>query len=202
MLRSDYSRKTQSLKKQQEDFERQRKEFEAKSAQLAEFEKYDQFVRNNPHVYQQLKQMMQRPMGGQHVGQVAQDYAKQAVDPVMKELEELKAWREQQEQEAQEREIAERLKAKYEDFDEDAISELISTIDPDNLESLYETLYFASRGRQRPAEMERRIAEAQKRKQQSGVLPASGGDAPPAKPPAGSIDEMRERARRAVMRGG
>jgi chromosome segregation ATPase len=171
MLRSDYTRKTQGLSQKEKEIQQRQQEIEQKQKQ---YEQFDTFLKNNPRVFQELKQRMSQPASPSDAAEIAKQYAQESVGEVQKQLEELNNWRQQQEQERQRAEIMSRMKSKYEDFDEDAINGLMEEVDPDNPESLYELLYHAKRGRETPAQIERRLAEAQQKKKQASVLPGSG----------------------------
>lgn len=171
MLRSDYTRKTQGLSQKEKEIQEKQQQIEQKSK---EYQQFDTFLRNNPRVYQELKKRMSQPMSPNDAAQIAKQYAEESVGDVKQQLDELNSWRKEQEQQRQRQEIMSRMKSKYEDFDESAIDSLMEEINPDDPESLYELLYHAKRGRDTPAQIERRMAESQRKKQQASVMPGSG----------------------------
>lgn len=174
MLRSDYTRKTQSLAEERRKLEQWKAEQEKILEQRRqEMKKFDDFLKNRPDVYQKLKQAMQNPNHETAYLQ-AQEYTNQVSEEIRKELEDLKAWKAQREQEEQRTKIFQDMKSRYPDFDESKVQEMLAGIDPSNQTSLAEILYYASKGKESPAQIEQRIAQGQAQKQAGRLMPGSG----------------------------
>lgn len=196
MLRSDYTRKTQSLaeerKKFEAEMEKQRQEFEKQKEQI---EKYNNFLRQRPDIAKALREKMQNPDHNTAFLK-AQEYVDQNTSSLKQELEELKQWRAQQEAERQRKAIFEEMKGQYSDFDEAKVQELLNTINPQDPRGLVELLYHASVGRESPAQIEQRLAEGQRKKKQGQLLPGSGSPSAGGSGVHSSFDEAEAAARK------
>lgn len=174
MLHSDYTRKTQTLAQQRKELEEWKKQQETEIEQRrAEMKKFDEFLQKRPDVYQDLKKRMSSPDHNTAYYQ-AQQYTDQISGELKKELEELKGWKKQREMEEARSRIFEEMKSNHKDFDENKVSELISKMDFADPKAMIEILYYASKGRETPAQIEQRLADSQRQKQAGRMLPGSG----------------------------
>lgn len=195
MLRSDYDRKRQAEAAERRKWEAERdakmKEFEELDRR---YQSFNRFLKERPDVYRMLEQAMSRPISPDGIVQRAQSYADEKASEIQKKLEELEAWKRQQELAAEKARVFEGMKKRFEDFDEKAIEEQLASLGEPSLEGLVELLYYSGRGRMSPAEIERKLAERQAIKQQGRMMPGSGSA--PAEKTASSLDEAAEIAKR------
>jgi len=145
----DYTKKTQETAELRKQIEKEREQSRAETTAAmkayGQWKDVDDWLRKNPGYVEQIKRL------GGPVNLQAPEQTPKADDPVMKELEDLKKWRQEQEAEAKFQQHFEAVKSQYEDFDEDAVSELYKALDeaPEGEETraLLEMLYYASKGK-------------------------------------------------------
>lgn len=196
MLRSDYTRKTQELAREREEFQRQRDSLLTElREQKAQIDKYNSFLKNNPHVMNQLKKAMQQGFTGDAAYQKAQSYADEVKSELQKELEELKNWKERREFSEKQERIYSQMTERHPDFDKQAVQQLLNEVDPNDFGSLVELLHFANLGRRSRYAPRPSQGPASQQKQQARVVPGTGGGQVAPKP-ASSLDEAYERAMR------
>jgi len=193
MLQSDYSRKTAEHARTVEEFAGQRKKTEESWERI---NKMNKFLGENPHVYRQLQQAMQRGTTGDVAVEKARAMMQEGNKELMGQIEELRKWKEKQEFSERRNSIYENMKRRYADFDPQHIQQMMDGIDPNDMESIVDLLYHANRGEMTP-EQRARMADAQRMKQQSRMVSNSGGGAVPIKS-AKSLDEAYEMAMREV----
>lgn len=183
----DYTKKTQELSQQRKQFEAERQQKEAEWGQYLQMkqqiDKYDQFLKQNPQIAQELKQKMAGKQQGQ--GNVPPE--------LRKELDELKQFKEQREKRDQEMQSREKrrsaqekahevLSGQYPDYDRKAVEGLVQQLEqtpPGDEERAYlELLHLAARGRQRPADLEEKVSQRLQKKKSSHSPMPSGSSAP------------------------
>lgn len=203
MLRSDYTRKTQSHAEAVKEFERMKQEHEEYKRREAgeilklreRYDKYEKKLKENPHIARQLKTLMEKGTTGDVAVEKARAYVDEKLQELQGELEEHKKWRKQREMSEYQNRIFDGMKQKYPDFSQEQIQAVMQTVDPSNLESLVELVYHASRGRSQGPAQQARMAEAQQRKQAARVMPGNGAPVME-QPNLDSLDEARELAMR------
>lgn len=182
----DYTKKTQELSEQRKQFESERQQKEAEWSQYLQMkqqiDKYDQFLKQNPQIAQELRQRM---AGKQGQGNMPPQ--------LQKEIEELKQWKEEREKRDQEMQSREQRRAaqekaheilsgQYPDYDRKAVESLVQQLEqtpPGDEERAYlELLHLAAKGRQRPAELEEKVSQRLQKKQNSHSPMPSGSSAP------------------------
>lgn len=192
--RDVFTKKTQSLaeerKKLKAEQEAKQKELEERKKRLEqEYGKFDSFIKNRPDVYKELKKRVSAPPDPSVAFEKSKEYVDSVKEELRGELEEFKQWKQQQEAERQKSEVYNRLAERYEDFDKEQIEDLVKDLSSENdIEKLYETLYFAQKGRSAPKEVEKQVAENQRRKRSAGTMPPGG--ASKGKETYGSLDEL------------
>ena len=176
--RKDYTKKTMShaeeVKKFQKEREEHQKEYEKILKQKAEYENYEKVMRTRPDVQKFLSQAVSQPANPQTLIERAQGYADEKTGELSKQLDELKAWKEQQELERQRDGIYKRMKEIDPDFDESGINELLEELSTGEMEPLIKILADAKRGRESPAKTEAKIKKSLEEKNGSGLIPGSG----------------------------
>ena len=204
--RKDYTQKTQTLAEERKQIEEQRKKFEDEMKQFQDMKRkndeWDQTLRQRPDVYQQLQRVAQGPITPDALYDRARQYADEKVQSLQQELEEIKKERETQRTEAELNQVFEQLQEQFPDFDRDSVRSLLEELMDGNTEPLIRMLYFAHKGMTNPAEIERRLAEKQKKKQSAGMVPA--GDVSPRETSKEftSVDEARMAALNEIAGGG
>lgn len=184
---SDYTRKTQELAEQRKQFEEERKRHEAeRTASLTAYStwsKIDERYKKDPVFRQALQNAMRQGRGG---NQNLEAMLQQRISPMQKELEQFKKQRQEEERRRKEAEEEEKafslLEKSYEDFDRESIRKEVQRLQQlppgDSTRALYELLYHSMKGRVTPAQMEKQIAERQRRNS-SVKPPMSSSNAKP-----------------------
>lgn len=182
----DYTKKTQELAEQRKQFEAERQQKQAEWQQFLEmkqkYDKYDQYLRQNPQLVQELRRRMAGTSGQGNIP-----------PELRKELDELKQWKEEREKRDQEmqnrsqRQAAQEkaheiLSGQYSDYDRKAVEEYIQQLEqtaPGDEERAYlELMHLAMRGRKAPAELEEQVAERLQKKKNSHSPMPSGSSTP------------------------
>lgn len=200
MLRSDYSRKTEETARERERLQSEKERIQSMLNEVmghkSRYDKYEQFFKSNPHIFRRLQEEMKKGT----TGDVAVEKARGYVDERTRQLEEKLQAIERREQERQfieaKSKLKEQMKKRYPDFDADRIEKLMSEVDPSDMGSLMELMYHAWKGYGMTPEQQARVAEAQRQKQQSRMIPGSGVAPARGVTPADSLDAAREAAMR------
>lgn len=202
MMRSDYTRKTQSLSEEKKKWEEERSRFEndrtsflmqQKQAQeiLEKAKKYNEFLKKNPGIYKDLEN---------RVNQNNHDDISSLVEQMFEEKygEDMKRWKAEQAQreaEKQREAIEAQLKQQYPDYDSQAVAESFKHLSEGNLQHLLEILYFANKGRISPVEIEKKLTENLAKKQNAGLITSTGNVvASKGNVSARSLEDARRRA--------
>lgn len=199
MMRSDYTRKTADIAKLREDHEKQKTEWEKqKQEESSKYEKYNQFLRNNPDIYRQLQDAVKNGPSTRGVLDGARQYADEKYAELEKKLSEMEGWKKGREQEEAKRKLYDSFKSRYEDFDEPSIEESLKVLSEGDSEAILDLLYHSIKGRASvsPLEVEKKIVDRIQAKGSARVLPGNG----PVPKPSGSYKSMDE-AEQAALAG-
>lgn len=200
----DYTQKTQTLsefrkqvEKEREEFKKQREDLERKAREYSDF---DWLIKNRPDVYRKLQTYASAPQSPDVAVERAQKYADGKVGELQKKLEDLESWRQEQLLQQQRSELMGKLRTEYPDYpDDNSVNEILEELGSGNLENVLRFIYHAHKGRQNPLQVERKLAEAQKRKAEGKLMPSAGSAVEPKKA-FKNLDEAAEEAKR--MLGG
>lgn len=202
MLRSDYTRKTQELAEQRKQFEENRdKMFQTLKEKKAQFDKFDRLMKERPELFRRLESEIQRPASPMDVIKQSQRYADEKLSPVDERIKALEDRIKRQDMEKERQEIFGEFKNRYSDFDEEAVQNMIGEIVPGDMRSLVNMLYYASKGKMSPAQMERKFVENTQKKQQARLMPGNTPAPPPPVKEFSSIDAAREAAMKDIQGG-
>lgn len=179
----DYTKKTQELSEHRKAIEAQRQKFDTEYQNFlqlkTQYDKYDQFLKQNPNIINELKQRMSQPKT-ELPPELQEKLAK--IDEFEKKM--------QQEQTAKQRQAAlekahEALSKEYSDYNKDSVAKLMQELEEtppgDEQRRYLELLYLASRGRENPAKIERRVAENLANKQRAHTPMGATAGAPSGK---------------------
>lgn len=190
LRREDYTRKTQELAEQRKQFEKERESIK----------KYNDFLKNNPHVRNKLDQYLKQGTTGDVAVDKARAYADEVKSEIQKEMEELKSWKSERERQERQQKAIQALKQKYQNFSEDNVRKLMSSFDANDPVAIMELFHHAFQGQNMGPTQQARMAQAQQQKQQARMVPGGGAPSPSAGD-ASSIDEAYERAMREIQSG-
>jgi hypothetical protein len=196
MMRSDYTRKTAEIAKAREDHERQKTEWDSKrQEESSKFDKYNQFLRNNPDIYRQLQEAVKNGPSPRGALDGARQYADEKYAELEKKLSEMEGWKKNREQEEAKRKLYDSFKAKYEDFDEPSIEDALKVLSEGDSEAILDLLYHSIKGRgaPNPLEVEKKIVDRIQAKGSARILPGNG-PAPKAPGSYKSMDEAEQAA--------
>ena len=196
MQDGDYRRKTQTLseykkqvEKEREEMKKAREDLERKSR---EFTDYDWMIKNRPDVYKQLQRLVNSPPSPDVAFERAQSYADEQTSTLKKELDEVRQQLEEDRLQRQRLELMGRLRTEYPDYpDDDSVNSTLEELGSGDLEKVLRFIYFANKGKSNPMEVEKRFAEAQKKKEGVKLMPSSGS-APDGKKTHRSLDEAAD----------
>ncbi|MPL59607.1 hypothetical protein SDC9_05161 [bioreactor metagenome] len=196
MMRSDYTRKTAEIAKLREEHERARAEWDSKrQEESSKYEKYNQFLRNNPDIYRQLQEAVKSGPSTRGVLDGARQYADEKYAELEKKLSDMEGWKKGREQEEAKRKLYDSFKSRYEDFDETSIEDSLKVLSEGDSEAILDLLYHSIKGRASvsPLEVEKRIVDRIQAKGSARVLPGNG---PVPKAPGSykSMDEAEQAA--------
>lgn len=194
MMRSDYNRKTQSLAEQRRAFEAERDRTMREIMQSKErYDRYDKFLRENPHVAQQLKRLVDEAGAGGAAGMKQDAMLNQLREELEGKISELSEWKQQQEFTRAQEEVMSRLEGRYDDFDRNEIGSMLEDLNPNDLSQVIELLYYAARGKSKGAAIVERMQRSKQARRGDKVLP--GGASPPAgEKQFSSLEEAKEAA--------
>jgi hypothetical protein len=196
MMRSDYTRKTAEIAKAREDHERQKTEWDSKrQEESSKFDKYNQFLRNNPDIYRQLQEAVKNGPSPRGALDGARQYADEKYAELEKKLSDMEGWKKNREQEEAKRKLYDSFKAKYEDFDEPSIEDALKVLSEGDSEAILDLLYHSIKGRgaPNPLEVEKKIVDRIQAKGSARILPGNG-PAPKAPGSYKSMDEAEQAA--------
>lgn len=198
LLQSDYTRKTQALAKEREEMQMMQKRIQELDERHAS---YDKFLKENPHIFRMLKEAKEKGTTGDVAVEKSQALIQEMKEELQKQIDEVKEWKAQKEFTTHRDTIYDGLKQRFPDFSRERIQAVMNDIDPTDIGSLAELLYYADKGRSlSSADQRARMAESQTRKQQARVMP--GGGAPVMqKTSSESLDDARDLAMREIMNG-
>lgn len=192
----DYTKKTQSVAEQRKAIERERQKFDTEYQSFLQaksrIDKYQEFLKQNPHVEKQLAQLMKQP---RPQGDPRYDELKKELDSFKQERETEK---QRQEREQAKEKAFELMSGRYQDFNrkevEAMLEEFRETPPGGEAERLIELLYYANKGRKSPAQIEQEVAQRAER-EKSAHTPMSPGKAGSGEPKTfSSIEEAWEAA--------
>lgn len=192
----DYTRKTQTLaefrkqvEKEREDMKKSREDLERKSR---DFTDYDWMIKNRPDVYKQLQRLVSSPPSPDVAYERAQTYADEQTSTLKKELDEVRQQMEEDRLQRQRIELMGRLRGEYPDYpDDDSVNATLEELGSGDLEKVLRFIYFANKGKSNPLEVEKRMAEAHKKKEGVRLMPSSGS-APDGKKTHRNLDEAAD----------
>jgi hypothetical protein len=170
---SDYTKKTQALAEERKAFQQREKDLESQMSTFmqtkAEYDKYSQFLQSRPDVLARIKSEMQSPrLNMDNVDARVSEQTK-AIQEEMKALKEkMEAEEQARASEANRQSAYKNLGGKYEDFDQEAINQMIAEIEgfsslpPEQaMQNFAEILYYAQKGRSTPEQIAERMQRAQ-----------------------------------------
>jgi len=177
MRKSDYESAMERVKRLSGDAEAARKKYETQEQALLESQamKYHKFLVENPEVASRIKAEMGQAKNPQSL-------VEQTLDSRLKPFEEkISEWEKAEQERVAGRareEAYQRLSERYKDFDRKKIESEFNRMrdipEQDLQYSLFELLYHAARGKEDPAELERKAAEAASRPRRPSVIPSPG----------------------------
>jgi len=177
MMRSDYTRKTQALAKEREEFDGRRSEFEKSyESKSKEYEQFDRLMRERPDVYQKMKQELQGPPSQRATMSMVEKMFEDKYGP---QMEEFREWKQKQEMNTELEAIYGEFSEKYPDFDRSTVDPALDGLSEGGYRALVDMIYHANRGRAAsPADVERRMTEQLEKKKSAGLAPGGGRSAP------------------------
>lgn len=194
-MRKDYTQKTQSLAEERKKWETEKEQhfrwYDQTQRQAEEYKKYDAFLKSRPDVFRQLQKAMQQGASPDAV----QEVLEQKMDEKYgKEINEMKTWRAEQEARSRRDQTFSAMKEKFEDFDEEAVSQALSELASGDLSTLVEQIYYANKGRMSPMQIEKKIVNNLQKKQSARMVGGSNN----AKGSSGGFKNLRA-AKEAAM---
>lgn len=213
MRKKDYDAALGKVNERSKYLEDQIRGFETKDRRIAEllnkYEAIDQMMVSNPDFDKAVRALHQRFKGTPQQSADPKDLVRQVVQEELKPLQEWKSEKDKadEERKAQESRAAafRRLKERYEDADESLLEKemkRLQDIPPQDAEfAIMELLHHAVRGRETPAELERRMAAGKRRPPSVTSTPgktSGDGDDIEGLP----IEEIRKRAEATLAKMG
>jgi hypothetical protein len=186
-LRKKFTQTSQEYADRNRTYENDRAEYNRRLAELEEKEKrvnkYDSYLKNNPHVYKELKRRID---SGPKTGDINVLVENKIKEIYGKDFEELKAHKARQDSERLREAAFTELRKKYGEINTETILERFEKLSSGNLTDVYELIHLSNGGS--PA------AQAQQQKNGAGLLPSSTGKTSSSVPlsKAKSIDEWVE----------
>lgn len=187
----DYTKKTQEVAQQRKQFEQERKQWEAERAAhlqtVSQYMDWDKKLKSNPSLRQAIQQAMRQ---NQRQGKDVDSLLEERLGPVQQKLQEFEKRQQEEAQRKQEQQEQERafglLEKSYEDFDRNAIQKAVDKLQQtppgDSMRALYELVHLAEKGRVTPGQLEKQIAERERRNRSTRAPMSSGSaDVKPAK---------------------
>lgn len=177
LMQSDYTRKTQSHAEEVRKFNEERDSLMKQiQEQKSKYDKYGELLKQNPALLRQLQESRNKPLTPQDAAEVARNYANEQVNPLQKEVEELKSWRAQREaQESREKLYAE-LSGEIDGFSRENVESLMKEFNPRDMKQMITLLHHAHRGMnpRKPESMDVRAARSEQEKLKARMAPVPG----------------------------
>ena len=193
LRRDDYSRKTQTLARERDEFLQRQKDFDQRYKDFTQKEKdweiKDRFLKENPGVFEELNSRMKIGKSPQEFTANIESLIDEKYGPKLKEFED---WKEQQERERELNSVFDEFGGKYEDFDRDAIRRAMEEFGDGGMSGLVEMIYHALRGKALPA-AEKAAANLQTKKG-AKLSPGTGSTPPPKGKQYKTIEEAKQAA--------
>lgn len=166
----EYADKRRSFETDRAELLRQRTEFDRTRSQ---YEKFDKFLKNNPHVYRELKKKVDQGPRGSDISELIDKRVKELYGA---DIDEFKSHKARTEAEKQRDFAFAELQKKYPGINKEAIMQGFDKLSSGNLIDVYELIHLSSGAGA--------AAQAQQIKQSGGILPSSTGAPSKGKPPA------------------
>jgi vacuolar-type H+-ATPase subunit I/STV1 len=174
----DYTQKTQNharevekYKKEREAWEKERSDFQKMKEQ---YDGWDKALKSRPDIQQILTRAATTPMGPQSVYDRSTQYVDEKYGSLSKELEDLKAFKQQYETERERDSIYKEMQAIDPNFDSTKVSSVLEELSTGELRPLIKILWDAVRGRESPAKVEAKIKKNLEGKAAAPLIPGSG----------------------------
>jgi len=175
LRQSDYTRKTQELAKYRKQFEDERKKFDedqkAFHSTRGKYDEWDRLLKSRPDIYQALDRMAGSPPDANSLLGASKEYADERTQALAERIEAMERQYEEERTRREMDDIFTRMKGEYEDFDQDAVLEMLETLKDGQTEPLVRALYLANKGRMNPLEAEKKVVEKLQKKQDAGLTP-------------------------------
>lgn len=198
----------EAMKRAQEraqHFEKRSTELTAKEQAMqqayAKWQRIDEAMSKNPQVAERIQKAFEearRTPGSPDLDKILEERLK----PVQEKLSKYEEAEQQRQQEATRRQVLEALRGDYEDFDESMVAGEINRLqsigdDPiAQQRALYELVYHAMKGKQTPAQVEKKFAENASKRRPPSVTSTTGRGKSEPDVAMMSRSEMREYAER------
>ena len=191
-LRKSYTQKTQEYAERKRVYENDRAEFNRRQSEFeqrkTEIERFDRFLKENPHVYREIKAKMAKGPTGSDINTLIEERVKEIYG---KDFDDLKTHKERIEAERQREFAFKALKQKYPNINKAAVLEKFGELAQGDLSNVYELIHLAFQGNNQ--------ARIQQIKGSGGLLPAGSGNPSPGRPPANkSIDDWVESLQKSI----
>ena len=186
-------------------FEKRSTELTAKEQAMqqayAKWQRIDEAMSKNPQVAERIQKAFEearRTPGSPDLDKILEERLK----PVQEKLSKYEEAEQQRQQEATRRQVLEALRGDYEDFDESMVAGEINRLqsigdDPiAQQRALYELVYHAMKGKQTPAQVEKKFAENASKRRPPSVTSTTGRGKSEPDVAKMSRSEMREYAER------
>ena len=150
----DYTRKTQEAAELRKQIDKQREQIESQASLAARMENQwkpvDDWLKTRPDVVDYIKKNMGQASSGTLLEQ-SRGIMDETLTPLKTELEQLKAWKEEQESSARLEKMVSSISSEHPDFNEEAVMDLYRSLDEapegETERALVEMLYWASIGK-------------------------------------------------------
>jgi len=182
LRQQDYTRKSQAVAKEREQFTKEQDDFKAQMKAFqemrAKYDRWDQALSARPGLLRDLETRISGPASPKDVYERATGYADEKEKALGERIEKLEKMLAQQGDERELDSVFGSMEKKYGDFDRAATRELLEQLADGKTEPLVEMLYHAHKGRQDPVAVQQRLAENAAKKKEASLTP-SGGAVPP-----------------------
>jgi len=192
-MQSDYSKKTEELKREREAFLQEQEKFKSESSKLEAFRKGFQ---QHPELFSEFEQRFRAPASTGDVLNQSRSYVDEKLAEILEKVKAHDEFIQDSQFDRSKQELYNKLKSEYEDFDPDKVEELLSSTGTSH-EALVRLAYRASKGDANALNAQQLAAEEARQEARLKASVGNGG-----KPPAGkggkrtfkSIDEARDAA--------
>lgn len=183
MLRSDYTRKTQEVAKQRMEYEKRLKDFEEQQKMFqkskSQYDEWDKLLKSRPEIQRELMNRARSPASPNEVFERAQGLVDETKKAMEERIEKLEKALEQKNFQDELQQHHSALSKRFEDYDPDAVTQLLQEVSSGDTATLLEKLYYARKGQTPPEEAQKRMLEQIEKKRRAGVVPSSKGTPPP-----------------------